>query len=145
MTNTTVTRNTLVKALYRKVRLSRNECAELLEETLRTITDRLAEGTTVKIVNFGRFSVRHTKTHMGRNPNTGEELRISARRVVVFKPAQKLKHWVNHSEVPLPDMGLNYWLIDEMSAHNEVDGPYPTASMCQNGGCHKPRGSRSRP
>ncbi len=100
MANTTVTRNTLVEALNQDVGLSRNECAELLEDILRTITDRLAEGTTVKIANFGSFSVRHKKTRMGRNPKTGEEVPISARRVVVFKPAQKLKHRVNHSEGP---------------------------------------------
>ncbi len=100
MTNTTVTRDTLVEALNREVGLSRNECAELLEDILRTITDRLAEGTTVKIANFGSFSVRHKKTRMGRNPKTGEEVPISARRVVVFKPAQKLKHRVNQSAGP---------------------------------------------
>ena len=100
MTNATVTRTTLVEALNQEVGLSRNGCAELLEDVLRTITDRLAEGTTVKIANFGSFSVRHKKTRMGRNPKTGEKIPISARRVVVFKPAQKLKHRVNHSEVP---------------------------------------------
>ena len=100
MTNATVTRNTLVEALIQEVGLPRTECAELLEDILRTITDRLAEGTTVKIANFGSFSVRHKKTRMGRNPKTGEEVPISARRVVVFKPSKKLKHRVNHSEGP---------------------------------------------
>ncbi len=100
MTNATVTRNTLVEALTQEVGLPRNECAELLEDVLRMITDRLAEGTTVKIPNFGSFSVRHKGTRMGRNPKTGEEVPISARRVVVFTPAQKLKHRVNHSEGP---------------------------------------------
>ncbi len=100
MTNATVTRNTLVEALNQEVGLSRNDCAELLEDVLRMITDRLAEGTTVKIANFGSFSVRHKGTRMGRNPKTGEEVPISARRVVVFKPGPKLKHRVNHSEGP---------------------------------------------
>ena len=104
MTNTTVTRNTLVEALIQEVGLPRTECAELLEDVLRMITDRLAEGTAVKIANFGSFSVRHKGTRMGRNPKTGEEVPISARRVVVFKPAQKLKHRVNHSEGPHPGL-----------------------------------------
>ena len=78
--------------------LSRNECAELLEDFPRTITDRLEEGTTVNIAKVGSFTVRHRATRMGRNPNTGEEVPISARRVVVFKPAQKLNHRVNHSK-----------------------------------------------
>ena len=101
MTNAAVTRITLVEALNQEVGLSRNECAELLEDVLRAISDCIAEGSTVKITNFGSFSVRHKRTRMGRNPKTGEEVPISARRVVVFKPAQKLKHRVNHSEGPL--------------------------------------------
>ena len=101
MTNAAVTRTTLVEALNQEVGLSRNECAELLEDVLRIITDRLAEGATVKITDFGSFSVRHKGARMGRNPKTGEEAPISARRVVVFRPAQKLKHRVNHSEGPL--------------------------------------------
>ncbi len=100
MANNTVTRNTLVEALNQEVGLSRNECTELLEDFLRAITDRLAEGATIKISNFGSFSVRHKRTRMGRNPKTGEEAPISARRVVVFRPAQKLNHRVNHSEGP---------------------------------------------
>ncbi len=100
MTNASVTRTTLVEALNQEVGLSRNECAELLENALRAISDRLAEGSTVKITNFGSFSVRHKRTRMGRNPKTGEEAPIPARRVVVFRPAQKLKHRVNHSEGP---------------------------------------------
>ncbi len=98
MTNAAVTRTTLVEALNQEVGLSRNKCAELLEDILRAISGCLAEGTTVKIANFGSFYVRHKGPRMGRNPKTGEEAPISARRVVVFKPAQKLKHRVNHSK-----------------------------------------------
>ena len=95
MTGDTVTRNTLVDALYKEVGLSRHECADLLEDILNTVVDRLAEGTAVKIANFGSFLVRHKRERMGRNPKTGEQVPITARRVVVFKPAQKLKHRVN--------------------------------------------------
>ena len=95
MANVNVTRTTLVEAIVREVRLSKNECSELLEDILRMITDSLAEGTTVKIDNFGSFFVRHKGPRMGRNPKTGEEAPISARWVVVFKPAKKLKHRAN--------------------------------------------------
>ena len=95
MTGDTVTRNTLVDALYKEVGLSRHECAVFLEDVLNTVADRLPEGMGVKIANFGSFSVRHKRERMGRNPKTGEQVPISARRVVVFKPAQKLKHRVN--------------------------------------------------
>ena len=100
MTKATVTRTTLVEALNQEVGLSRNECAELLEDFLRAITDRLAEGATIKISNFGSFSVRHKRARMGRNPKIGEEVPISARRMVMFKPSQRLKHRVNNSEGP---------------------------------------------
>jgi len=100
MTNATVTRTTLVGALSQELGLSRNECSKLLGDFLRAITDRLAQGATIKISNFGSFSVRHKGARMGRNPKTGEEATIPARRVVVFKPSQKLKHRVNHSEGP---------------------------------------------
>ena len=95
MTGDTLTRNTLVEALYREVGLSRNECADLLEDVLKIVTDRLAEGTAVKIANFGSFLVRHKGERMGRNPKTREEVPITARRVVLFRPAQRLKHRVN--------------------------------------------------
>ena len=95
MTGDTLTRITLVEALYREVGLSRNECADLLEDVLKTVTDRLAEGTAVKIANFGSFLVRHKEERMGRNPKTREEVPITARRVVLFRPAQRLKHRVN--------------------------------------------------
>ena len=123
MANNSVTRNTLVEALNQEVGLSINECAELLEDFLRAITDRLAEGTTVKITNFGSFSVRHKGPRMGRNPKTGEEVPISARRVVVFKPAQKLKHQVNHSEGP-PAGQIELWDVRfrGQSRHNSRCG-----------------------
>ena len=100
MTKAAVTRATLVKTIYREMGLSRIECAELLEDFLRTITDHLAKGTTVKITDFGSFSVRHIGPRMGLNPKTGEKVPISARRVIVFKPARKLKRRVNQSEGP---------------------------------------------
>ena len=71
MANATVTRTTLVDALNKEMGLSRNECAGLLEDVLDIITDRLVERTTVKITNFGSFSVRHKRSRMGRNPRTG--------------------------------------------------------------------------
>lgn len=100
MANKTINRSTLVDALRQEVGLSRSETTELLEEFLRTVSDCLAKGGTIKIQNFGTFSVRHKKSRMGRNPKTGEEVPISARRVVVFKPSPKLKHRINNSEGP---------------------------------------------
>ena len=100
MANATVTRSTLVDALIQEVGLSKNECAELLEDFLRTMTDGLAEGATIKITNFGSFSVRHKRSRIGRNPKTGEEAQVPARRVIRFRPSQYLKHRINNQEGP---------------------------------------------
>ncbi len=100
MANTTVTRSTLVDALSQEVGLSKNECAELLEDFLRTMTDCLAEGATIKITNFGNFSVRHKRSRIGRNPKTGEEAQVPARRVIRFRSSQKLKYRINNPESP---------------------------------------------
>ena len=91
MTGNTVTRADLAEAVFREVGLSRNESAKLVESVLGLITDSLAQGETVKISSFGSFSVRLKGQRIGRNPKTGEEIPISARRVVSFKPGQKMR------------------------------------------------------
>ena len=65
----------------------------------KTVTACLVEeGEPVRVKNFGAFSVRHKGERLGRNPQTGEEVMITPRKVVVFRPSQKLKHWVNLPE-----------------------------------------------
>ena len=91
MSNRTHTRLDLTEAVYREVGLSRNESAELVESILAHVSDALVRGETVKISSFGTFQVRKKGARMGRNPKTGEEIPISARRVVTFRPGQKLK------------------------------------------------------
>ena len=100
MPNSTVTRTTLVEALRLEVGLSKPESAELLEDFLRTMTDCLAKGEAIKVQNFGSFLVRHKGSRIGRNPKTGEEAPIAARRVVMFRPAEKLKHRINNPDSP---------------------------------------------
>ncbi len=91
MAGTTVTRAHLSEALYEEVGLSRNECAELVDTVLREISDTLTKGEAVKISSFGSFSVRQKGERIGRNPRTGEEAPILARRVVVFRASNVLK------------------------------------------------------
>ncbi len=97
MTIATATRTTFVEALNQEVGLSRNECAELLEDFLRAISDCLAEGETVKISNFGSFFVRHKGTRMGRNPKTGDSVALAGKYVPHFKPGKDLRERVNGS------------------------------------------------
>jgi integration host factor subunit alpha len=94
----TVTRADLVEALSREVELRASVCADLLEDVLDLIAERLAAGEPVGIVNFGSFSVRHKGARMGRNPKTGEPAPIAPRRVVVFHAARKFRHYANHPE-----------------------------------------------
>ena len=98
MATNTVTRTDLVEVICEEVGLPRNECADLLEDVLKMIAYHLVEGEPVKVSNFGSFSVRHKGERRGRNPRTGEEYPISPRKVIVFRPSMKFKHWVNHPE-----------------------------------------------
>ena len=91
MAGKTVTRVDLCEAVYRKVGLSRAECATLVELVLQESTDCLERGETVKLPSFGSFVVRKRGQRIGRNPKTGKEVPISPRRVMVFKPSAILK------------------------------------------------------
>ena len=87
----TLTRADLAESLHREVGLSRADAARLVEQILSHMCEALAEGQNVKISGFGTFVLRDKGERIGRNPKTGEEIPISARRVVTFRPGQKLK------------------------------------------------------
>lgn len=95
MAGSTVTRADLCEAVYQKVGLSRTESAQLVERVLQEITDCLEKGETVKLSSFGSFIVRAKGQRVGRNPKTGEEVPISPRHVMVFKPSNILKARIN--------------------------------------------------
>ncbi|MCB1386884.1 MAG: integration host factor subunit alpha [Nitratireductor sp.] len=92
----TLTRVDLAEAVYRKVGLSRTESAELVETVIDAISDCVVTGETVKLSSFGSFVVRDKNERIGRNPKTGEEVPIKPRRVMVFKPSNKLRDAVNN-------------------------------------------------
>ena len=91
MAGKTLTRAQLTEAVYQEVGLSRNESADLVEAVLGEISKALTRDEMVKISSFGSFFVRQKGQRIGRNPKTGEEIPITPRRVVTFKPGQKLK------------------------------------------------------
>lgn len=91
MSEKTLTRMDLSEAVFREVGLSRNESAQLVESVLQHMSDSLVAGETVKISSFGTFSVRDKASRMGRNPKTGEEVPISPRRVLSFRPSHLMK------------------------------------------------------
>ncbi len=97
MTGKTVTRADLCEAVYQAVGLSRTESADLVELVLDEISGRIVAGEAVKLSSFGSFIVRNKGERIGRNPKTGEEVPISPRRVMVFKPSNVLKQRINQA------------------------------------------------
>jgi integration host factor subunit alpha len=90
-----ITRVDLYKAVQREVGLTRQESLAIVELVLDEIGELLGKGETVKLSSFGSFIVRNKRQRPGRNPMTGAELPISARRVVVFKASAILKQRIN--------------------------------------------------
>ena len=80
-----------------KVGFSKKESAEIVELVFDTIKDTLEKGEKIKLSGFGNFVVREKKSRVGRNPQTGTEIEISARRVLTFRPSQVLKNALNTS------------------------------------------------
>lgn len=91
MTEKTLTRMDLAESVFREVGLSRNESATLVESVLQHVSDALAAGESVKISSFGTFSLREKSARVGRNPKTGDEVPISPRRVLTFRPSHLMK------------------------------------------------------
>lgn len=98
MAGRTITRADLANAVYQRVKISRAESAELLDQMLEEIVNALERGESVRISSFGAFEVRVKKERVGRNPKTGEEVPIEARRVISFKPSDVLKRYINNQE-----------------------------------------------
>lgn len=91
MSHKTMTRMDLSEAVFREVGLSRNESSTLVERVLEEMSDALVNGEQVKISSFGTFSVREKAARVGRNPKTGQEVPISPRRVLTFRPSHLMK------------------------------------------------------
>ena len=101
-----MTKAEIVEHIYEKVGFSKKESAELVEKVFEIIKETLANGEKVKISGFGNFVVREKNARKGRNPQTGEEIRLPARRVLTFKPSLVLKNVLNDEEpAPVPRMG----------------------------------------
>lgn len=95
MAQKTITRRDLSEAVYKAARLSRVQSAALVEVFFKEITECLERGEPVRLSSFGSFVVREARQRMGRNPKTGKQVKISARRVMVFKPSAVLKARIN--------------------------------------------------
>ena len=86
-----MTKADLVEIVFEKVGLSKKEAQDIIEIIFDTIKNSFVEGESVKIPGFGTFNVRKKAARRGRNPQTGEELIISPRRVLTFKASNQFK------------------------------------------------------
>ena len=86
-----LTKADMAEELFDELGLNKREAKEMVEMFFEKIREALEEGAQVKLSGFGNFDLREKKQRPGRNPKTGEEIPISARRVVTFRPGQKLK------------------------------------------------------
>ena len=86
-----LTKADLAEMLFDELGLNKREAKEIVESFFEEIRSALESNEQVKLSGFGNFELRDKSTRPGRNPKTGEEIPISARRVVTFKPGQKLK------------------------------------------------------
>ena len=86
-----LTKAEVAEHLYEKVGLSKRDAKNVVEVFFEEIRETLESGDQVKLSGFGNFDIREKKERPGRNPKTGEDIPILARKVVTFRPGQKLK------------------------------------------------------
>jgi integration host factor subunit alpha len=86
-----LTKADMAESLYNELGLNKREARELVDTFYEELRTALASGEAIKLSGFGNFDLRDKNQRPGRNPKTGEEIPITARRVVTFRPGQKLK------------------------------------------------------
>ena len=90
-----MTKSDIIDAFYEEIGLSKVESAKITETILEIIKETLGNGEDVKLSGFGSFNIQHKRARRGRNPQTGKEMTISARRVLSFKPSNVLREQLN--------------------------------------------------
>ncbi|MHB1400335.1 MAG: integration host factor subunit alpha [Trichloromonadaceae bacterium] len=93
-----MTKADLIENVYLKTGFSKKESAEIVEMVFDLIKTTLEAGEKIKIAGFGNFVVKDKATRRGRNPQTGDEIAISSRKILSFKPSQVLKQSINGEE-----------------------------------------------
>lgn len=90
-----MTKADIAELISNRLYSSKREAAELVESVLELIKDRLERGDSVRITKFGNFEVKKKSDRRGRNPQTGEEITIEARRVLTWRPSLSLRRDIN--------------------------------------------------
>lgn len=94
-----LTKAEIAEHLVNKLKINKRDAKEVVEAFFEQIRNALENGEQVKLSGFGNFDLRDKSQRPGRNPKTGEDIPISARRVVTFRPGQKLKSRVEQTGV----------------------------------------------
>lgn len=92
-----LTKADLAECLFNELGLNKREAKEFVEVFFESIRAELTQGGQVKLSGFGNFGLRHKKSRPGRNPKTGQEILVTARRVVTFRASHKLKERVEQN------------------------------------------------
>ena len=90
-----MTKVDIVSSVYEKVGFSKKEAMRVVETIFDILKEALERGEKVKISGFGNFMVRNKRARRGRNPQTGDDIEISSRKILTFKPSQVLKNELN--------------------------------------------------
>jgi integration host factor subunit alpha len=90
-----MTKADIIENIFEKVGFSKKDVAEVVELVFETIKESLEKEQNIKISGFGNFMLRKKRARRGRNPQTGNDMTITARKVLTFKPSQLLKDAVN--------------------------------------------------
>lgn len=90
-----MTKADIVGSVYEKVGFSKKEAVRVVETLFDIVKDALERGEKVKVSGFGNFVVRSKRARRGRNPQTGDDIEISPRKILSFRPSQVLKNDLN--------------------------------------------------
>lgn len=90
-----MTKAEIVEKVYERAGFPKRESYEIVESAFELLREELRQGEKVKIAGFGNFTVKEKASRRGRNPQTGEEIEIPARRVLTFKPSNVLRDALN--------------------------------------------------
>ena len=96
----TITKAEMVKIICEKMGFEPKESAEIVEHLFEIMKETLVGGEKIKITGFGNFNIRTKGPRKGRNPQTGEEMVISGRKVLTFKPSSILRKALNQKDLP---------------------------------------------
>jgi len=86
-----LTKIEITNAIYEKLGIPKKDCSNIVESLFDILKDELIKGNDVMISGFGKWSIRSKKARKGRNPQTGEDLTIDARKVITFRPSHALR------------------------------------------------------